>query len=135
MSSLYIRSYAKLNLYLKVLGRRKDNYHSIVTLFERIGLYDGLNLKSRPDNRIKITSDDQRLPCGQSNLAYRAASLLKKDLKIDKGLEIRIEKRIPIASGLGGGSSDAAGVLLGLNRRHVDHPRADFLLRQAVCRR
>ena len=111
-----IKSYAKVNLYLEVLKKRKDNYHQIITLFERISLCDEIWIIPRPDNRIRIICSHPGLPLGKTNLAWRAAELLKRGLSIKKGVDIKIDKRIPLASGLGGGSSNAASVLLGLNR-------------------
>jgi 4-diphosphocytidyl-2-C-methyl-D-erythritol kinase len=110
---LVLKSYAKLNLYLAVLNKRRDNYHNIKTVFEKIGLYDTVILKSRPDKKIKIISNNPAAPADSSNLAYRAARLLQTDLGIAQGLEIKI---IPVGAGLGGGSSNAASVLLGLNK-------------------
>jgi 4-diphosphocytidyl-2-C-methyl-D-erythritol kinase len=116
VKSLSIKSYAKLNLYLEVLNKRPDHYHNILTVFEKISLFDEITLKSRRDTQIKIISHQADVPLGEKNLAYQAASLLKKDLGINKGIDIKIEKRIPVASGLGGGSSNAASVLRGLNQ-------------------
>jgi 4-diphosphocytidyl-2-C-methyl-D-erythritol kinase len=116
VNSLNIRSYAKLNLYLKVLNKRKDSYHNIQTLFERINLYDEITLTPRRDKRIKIICNHPGVPKGKENLAYRAANLLRNNPGIDKGIDIKIKKRIPVAFGLGGGSSNAASLLLGLNR-------------------
>lgn len=116
MNKLTLKSPAKINLFLKVLARRPDGYHNIETLFERINLCDKIILQNIPRNIIEIRSKHPLLPKGRTNLAYIAASLLKKDFLINKGVRITIEKRIPIGSGLGGGSSDAATVLLGLNR-------------------
>lgn len=116
MKYIYIKSYAKLNLYLRVLNKRKDNYHSIITLFERIDLYDRIHLRPRKDSEVRLICADTDLPQGKSNLACQAAYLLQEKLDINKGIDIRIKKRIPIAAGLGGGSSNAAAVLIGLNR-------------------
>jgi 4-diphosphocytidyl-2-C-methyl-D-erythritol kinase len=116
VSTVCIKSYAKLNLYLRVLGKLRNNYHSIITVFERINLFDEVALQSRRDNQIRISCNNPAVPKGKSNLTYRAAHLLRKELDIDKGVNIGIIKRIPVASGLGGGSSNAAAVLIGLNR-------------------
>lgn len=116
MNTLTLDSYAKLNLYLEVLHKRKDNYHNLNTVFEKINLSDKIILKSRVDKQIKIFSSSRCIPKDNSNLAYRSAKLLQDKLHLDKGVDIRIEKRIPVGSGLGGGSSNAAYVLLGLNR-------------------
>lgn len=113
---LKLNSFAKLNLYLSVRSRRPDNFHNLTTIFERIDLADTLILKSRSDRKIKIITNARRLPKDKSNLCWRAAKLLQERLKIKKGVEIKIIKRIPIGSGMGGGSSNAASVLLGLNR-------------------
>lgn len=116
MNSLKLKSFAKLNLFLAVYNKRPDDYHRILTLFERIDLYDEIILKTRSNQRIRLISRHPDLPKGKKNLAFRAAELLKKDLGLKYGLEIIINKRIPLAAGLGGGSSNAACVLLGLNR-------------------
>ncbi|MDI6605811.1 MAG: 4-(cytidine 5'-diphospho)-2-C-methyl-D-erythritol kinase [Candidatus Omnitrophota bacterium] len=116
MAKLVLNSYAKLNLYLAVLNRRRDNYHNIKTLFERIDLADRITLVPRRDSKIKIICSDPRLPKDNSNLCYRSAKLLRESFNIKSGLEIRLIKRIPIGAGLGGGSSNAATLLLGLNR-------------------
>jgi len=113
---LTLNSYAKLNLYLEVLHKRKDNYHNIKTIFERIDLADKIILKSRRDKKINITCNAADVPQAHSNLAWRSAKLLQDSFNIDKGVDIKIIKRIPVGSGLGGGSSNAAAVLAGLNK-------------------
>lgn len=113
---MILKSYAKLNLYLEVLGLRKDNYHNIKTVFERISLHDTIVLKPRQDKKIKIYSDSQKIPLDESNLAFKSANLLQRTFNINKGADIKIIKRIPVGSGMGGGSSNAACVLLGLNK-------------------
>lgn len=116
MNSLVLNSYAKLNLFLEVVNKRKDNYHNLRTLFERIDLSDKVILKPRRDGKIKIICKNYDVPKNSSNLCYRSAKLLQEIFNIDKGLDIRIIKRIPVGAGLGGGSSNAACVLIGLNR-------------------
>lgn len=116
MKSLTVRAPAKLNLYLAVLHKRPDGFHSIHTVFEKIDLCDTLRLALCRDARITVTCDAKNIPSGEGNLAYKAAALVQEDLGIDKGVRITIKKMIPAARGLGGGSSDAAAVLLGLNR-------------------
>ena len=116
MNILKLTSHAKLNLYLKILGKRPDNYHSIITLFERINLSDQIELRSLPGNKIKIKSSGLAIPCNYRNLAYQAALLLQRKFAVNKGIEIRIKKNIPVSAGLGGGSSNAASVLIGLNK-------------------
>ncbi|MFC1594045.1 4-(cytidine 5'-diphospho)-2-C-methyl-D-erythritol kinase [Candidatus Omnitrophota bacterium] len=128
MRSLILKSPAKLNLYLNVIGKRRDGYHSLYSLFERIDLCDEITLTARTDSAIKISSTSSQIPSNSSNLAYTAAQLLKETLKICSGVSIRIKKRIPVAAGLGGGSSNAASVLLGLNRLwRLGLTKKDFL--------
>ena len=116
MQKLILNSYAKLNLYLEVLNKRKDNYHNIRTVFERIGLSDKIILKSRRDKKIKIICNLPQVPKDNTNLCYRSAKLLQDVFEVNKGADIKIIKHIPLASGLGGGSSNAAAVLWGLNK-------------------
>ncbi len=106
---------AKINLFLEVEGKRKDGYHNITTLFLKVGLYDRISFKKR-DKGIKLECRHSLIPDNpQDNLVYRAASLMHKRLSKDKGIEIHLEKNIPVGAGLGGGSSDAAATLLALN--------------------
>jgi len=111
-----LNSYAKLNLYLAVLNRRKDGYHNIKTIFERITLADTITLKPRRDKKLRIISASPDIPKNIKNTALRSAKLLQDSFNIRQGLDIKIVKRIPVGSGLGGGSSNAASVLIGLNQ-------------------
>ncbi|MCX5710525.1 MAG: 4-(cytidine 5'-diphospho)-2-C-methyl-D-erythritol kinase [Candidatus Omnitrophica bacterium] len=114
---MILKSYAKLNLFLQVFKRqRKDSYHNLITLFERIDLFDSITLKKRADSKIRVICSDRNVPSGKSNLCFRAASLLQDTCGVDKGVDIIIKKRIPVGAGLGGGSSNAAATLLGLNK-------------------
>jgi 4-diphosphocytidyl-2-C-methyl-D-erythritol kinase len=106
---------AKLNLYLRVLGKRPDGYHELETLFERVDLADELTVDPQPDG-LTLTCSDPTLSCGEDNLVLRAARLLGEETGTSRGARMRLLKRIPVAAGLGGGSSDAAAALLGLNR-------------------
>lgn len=103
-----------MNLALEVLGKREDGYHELATVLQAVDLSDLLTLEE--DKRIAIAVSDPGIPAGEENLAWRAAQLLKGAAGIDRGVRITLEKRIPVAAGLGGGSSDAAAVLLGLNQ-------------------
>ncbi|MFA5114901.1 MAG: 4-(cytidine 5'-diphospho)-2-C-methyl-D-erythritol kinase [Candidatus Omnitrophota bacterium] len=113
---MFLRSFAKLNLYLRVCGRRPDNYHDIRTVFERISIFDTISIKARRDTRINIECNSPLVPSGKDNLAFRAARILQDKFKARTGADIKIIKRIPPGAGMGGGSSNAASVLLGLNR-------------------
>ena len=116
MRSLKFLSPAKLNLSLKVLGKRPDGYHQLKTIFERIDLCDEITLRANNAGQIRILSSHASLPKGPKNLMYQAAHMLKEKYAVRQGVDIRIQKRIPIAAGLGGGSSNAATVLKGLNQ-------------------
>lgn len=115
-----ILSPAKINLFLHVTGKRPDGYHELVSLMCCVGLYDTISLKLGT-GKISVTCSDANVPEDETNLAYRAALLFFKTLKRNEGVEISIGKQIPVAAGLGGGSSNAASVLLGLNR-HYGYP-------------
>jgi 4-diphosphocytidyl-2-C-methyl-D-erythritol kinase len=111
---LRLRSFAKINLGLEVLGPRQDGYHELRTIFQTIDLHDDIEL--RPGGRdITVRCDHPGVPAGAANLAVRAAADLRRYAGKQDGLEIAITKRIPVAGGLGGGSSNAAAVLLGLD--------------------
>ncbi len=108
-----VRAPAKLNLGLRILDRRPDGYHEIETVFLPLVLFDTLVVERGPSG-IVLETDDPELPLGSDNLAVRAAERACAALGVEARLAIRLEKRIPVAAGLGGGSSDAAGVILGL---------------------
>ncbi len=116
MRSFKLSSYAKLNLALKVTGRRPDGFHELVTLFERIDLHDDISFAPAKDGVFTILCDDKRVPCDQRNLIWKAARVLSEGEKVNRGAKIIIRKRIPVAAGLAGGSSNGATALLGLNK-------------------
>ena len=105
-----------MNLRLEVLRRRGDGYHEIRTILQRISLSDRLSISLKREKGISVITDSPRLPVDEGNLAYRAASSLLEEAEARVGVEVHIQKRIPISSGLGGGSSNAASTLMGLNR-------------------
>jgi 4-diphosphocytidyl-2-C-methyl-D-erythritol kinase len=112
---LRVRSYAKVNLGLEVLGTRADGYHELRTLFQTVDLHDDIRLRpTRAD--IAVVCAHPAVPEDATNLAWRAADALRRHAKTEGGVEIVIEKRIPVAGGLGGGSSNAAATLLALDR-------------------
>jgi 4-diphosphocytidyl-2-C-methyl-D-erythritol kinase len=106
---------AKVNLRLDVLGKRPDGYHEIRTWIYPISLADELYITKVNSTKITVTSDHPDLPLGEENLAHRAAALFFKEHALAGGVQIEIIKRIPVAAGLGGGSSDAAAVLKAIN--------------------
>lgn len=105
---------AKINLWLSILGKRPDHFHEIETLMVPVSLADHLTLEKSAEG-IRFFCDDQSLPCDERNLAVKAAGLFFKKAAMTPAVEIRLRKVIPHGAGLGGGSSDAANVLLGLN--------------------
>jgi 4-diphosphocytidyl-2-C-methyl-D-erythritol kinase len=110
-----VKSYAKINWTLDVLFKREDGYHELRTIYQTVSLHDKLRI-SRTSGAIEILCDDERVPADETNLAHKAALLLRDAANIKAGARIEIEKRIPVAAGLGGGSSNAAATLLGLAR-------------------
>ncbi len=108
------RSPAKVNLYLRVLGKRQDGYHDIATLMQRISLYDEMEFSPR-DEGIVVKCPGSTLPENEGNIVYKAAKSLLSHASYSAGVEITIKKGIPIAAGLGGGSSNAATTLMTLN--------------------
>ncbi len=109
---------AKINLFLEVTGKRKDGYHTLATLFAKINIYDVLemeaNMSGRPELEIADELGFETLSAGPDNLVLKAATAFFRAFRIGQGVKIRLIKRIPMGAGLGGGSSDAAGTLLGL---------------------
>ena len=110
-----VRCPAKLNLFLELHGRRPDGYHEIETVMQAVTLYDDIELSARADGQIVLKCSDPDLSDGPGNLAWAAADILRRAVGLEAGVSISLEKRIPHGAGLGGGSSDAAGVLAGLN--------------------
>ncbi len=107
---------AKINLFLEVLGKRPDGYHELETVMQEIDLADTLRLEvTDRDQDIELTCTEPDIPCDQDNLVWKAARIFQKETGIKSGVRVHLIKRIPVAAGLGGGSSDAATVLKGLN--------------------
>lgn len=114
--SLVLESPAKINLRLEILRKREDGYHELKTIFQKISLHDTLHFSLKKGRGISITTDHPRLPVGKTNLIYRAAQSILRRSNYKGGVAIQIEKRIPLGAGLGGGSSNAATTLKGLNQ-------------------
>ncbi|RHW31800.1 4-(cytidine 5'-diphospho)-2-C-methyl-D-erythritol kinase [Neobacillus notoginsengisoli] len=113
---LLVKAPAKINLSLDVLHKRPDGYHEVEMIMTTIDLADRLELSHSDDGQIRIVSQNRYVPDDQRNLAYQAAQLLKDRFQVKEGVTIAIEKTIPVAAGLAGGSSDAAAALRGLNK-------------------
>ena len=115
LSSIQIRSYAKINWTLDVLHKREDGYHELRTIYQTVSLHDTISIADT-DGPIEIICDDPRVPCDETNLAFRAVAALRQATGSTRGARIEINKRIPVAAGLGGGSSNAAATLLGAGK-------------------
>jgi 4-diphosphocytidyl-2-C-methyl-D-erythritol kinase len=110
-----VRTPAKVNLFLEVLDRRADGYHDLDSLMVSVGLFDTLELADAPDGQVRLQCDTPGLSTGPDNLVCRAAELVRARFGISSGVDVRLSKHIPMQAGLGGGSSDAAATLLGLD--------------------
>lgn len=122
MTTLFEPAFAKINLTLDVLGKREDGFHDIKTVMQTISLRDDIEIDVGTGRPWVLRCDKEGVPCGETNLAWKAAKLFSDVTGINLGgVEIRITKRIPSQAGLGGGSADAAAVLRALNR-HFDSP-------------
>lgn len=116
MRPIIIRSRAKINLSLDVIGKRTDGYHEVQMIMQQVDLYDEIMItENRDKNDIVVNSNCDFIPKNDTNIAYKAAKLIKEQFNIPHGVNIHIEKNIPVAAGLAGGSANAAGVLKGLN--------------------
>jgi 4-diphosphocytidyl-2-C-methyl-D-erythritol kinase len=113
-STIVITAAAKVNLVLEILGKRPDGYHELATVMQAVDLSDRITLADA--DRVEFATDSATVPADDTNLAVRAAHALADAAGVTRGVRITLAKRIPVAAGLGGGSSDAAAVLLGLNR-------------------
>jgi 4-diphosphocytidyl-2-C-methyl-D-erythritol kinase len=116
METLDITAPAKVNLRLEIIRKRPDGYHEIRTIFQKVGLFDEITIKKTGVPGISLAVDTQAVPSDRTNLVYRAAELLLNHCKAPCGAAIELRKRIPAGAGLGGGSSDAAATLDGINR-------------------
>ncbi len=114
MKTMKVLARAKVNLLLRVLGKRTDGYHDLFTVFDRLSLADELELEPRPSG-ITLSCSRPDVPSGEKNLAWRAARAALDAAKSDRGVAIHLEKRVPAGAGLGGGSADAAAALVGTN--------------------
>lgn len=111
-----LKAMAKINLGLDVLRRRSDGYHDLRMIMQTVYLYDQIEIAEKEASGITLTTNVGYLPVNEDNLVYKAAKLLMEEFGIEQGVRIHLKKYIPVAAGLAGGSSDAAAVLIGINR-------------------
>ena len=123
-----IKAYAKINLHLDVLRKREDGYHDVNTVMQSISLCDDVSVTLTDDKTFSSECNVPGVPCDEKNIAVRAAALFASEVSSDKGAYIKIEKRIPMAAGLAGGSTDAAATLVAMNKLH-----GEVLSTEALC--
>lgn len=111
-----LRALAKINLGLDVLRRREDGYHELRMIMQTINMYDQLDMEISEERGIHITSNLPFIPTNENNLVYKAAKLLMDEFQVEQGLNVDLQKFIPVAAGMAGGSSDAAAAMIGVNR-------------------
>lgn len=117
-NDISLKALAKINLGLDVVRRREDGYHEVRMIMQTIHLYDRLDIKrtKEPGIQIQIQTNLSFLPVNENNLIYKAAKLLMDEFSITDGVSVKLDKRIPVAAGMAGGSTDAAAMLIGVNR-------------------
>ncbi|MCI8583208.1 MAG: 4-(cytidine 5'-diphospho)-2-C-methyl-D-erythritol kinase [Dorea sp.] len=118
MDKLELKALGKVNLGLDILGRKENGYHEVRMVMQTVYLYDRVILERSKIPGIRLETNLNFLPVNENNIAYKAAELLKKEFGIDEGIKIILDKHIPVAAGMAGGSSNAAAVLFGMNRMY-----------------
>lgn len=116
MNSIELKSRAKINLSIDVLGKREDGYHLVEMIMQTIDLYDIIKIDELCSDNIIINSNSEDIPLDSNNIVYKAINLIRDTFNIKKGVKVFIQKNIPIAAGMAGGSSNAAAILVGLNK-------------------
>lgn len=116
MESIRLKARAKINLGLDVLGKRENGYHDVRMVMQTIGIYDRLIMTKIPEDEIRIISNLSFLPVNENNLIYKAIKMLKDEYHFQGGVEVNLNKFIPVAAGMAGGSTDAASAMFGVNR-------------------
>ncbi len=115
MNSITKKAYGKLNLSLDIVGKREDGYHLVRMIMQTVDLYDVITIEKQPQPGISLTTNRPDLPTDKDNLIFQAANLLLNEYTISEGVRIHLEKHIPIAAGMAGGSADCAATLTGIN--------------------
>ena len=116
MDHISLKALAKINLGLDVVRRREDGYHEVRMIMQTIHLYDKLDIQKTTESGIAITSNLSYVPTNENNLVYKAGKLLMDEFDIKEGVSVHLQKRIPVAAGMAGGSTDAAAMLYGMNQ-------------------
>lgn len=127
MEQIVLKAYAKINLGLDVLGRLPNGYHKVKMVMQTVGIFDELTLE-KAEGEVTATTDSAELPVDRDNLICRAAVLMRETYAIKEGVRIHLKKAIPIAAGMAGGSTDAAAVMLGMNRLFsLERPKEELM--------
>ncbi|ADZ85807.1 4-(cytidine 5'-diphospho)-2-C-methyl-D-erythritol kinase [Cellulosilyticum lentocellum] len=133
MNSIILKGRAKINLTLDVVGKRENGYHDLQMIMQTINLYDTIFIRKAKTPGIRLTANFSWLPTNEKNIAYRAAQLFFEEAGIEEyGVSIEITKRIPVAAGLAGGSTDAAATLVGLNRLYETFYKREKLMEMGL---
>lgn len=127
-----LEAMAKINLGLDILGKREDGYHEVRMIMQTISMCDVLELHKTEEPGIVIDTDEEVVPADENNLVYRAAKLLMDEFHVKEGLSVKLEKHIPVAAGMAGGSSDAAATFVGVNELFELGLSKEELMQRAV---
>jgi 4-diphosphocytidyl-2-C-methyl-D-erythritol kinase len=114
MNNLNVKAYAKINLFLEIVGKRPDGYHNLQTIMQQIDLYDKISFQSINEDKIDLKCNKANLSADENNIVYKAVKAIKTEFNIKKGIKIVLTKSIPMGAGLGGGSSDCAQTIKAL---------------------
>ena len=116
MNEIGLKAYGKINLALDVVRKREDGYHEVRMIMQTVKMYDYIKIRKSKEKGIRVYTNLSFLPTDENNLVYKAAKLLMDEFNIEQGIDIKLDKFIPVAAGMGGGSSDAATVMIGINK-------------------
>ena len=132
MDKMELKALGKINLGLDVLGRRENGYHDVRMVMQTVYLYDQIRIEKTKKPGIELSTNLFYLPVNENNLAYQAADLLMKEFDVKEGVKITLDKHIPVAAGMAGGSSDAAAAFVGVNRLFRLGLSQEELMKRAV---
>ena len=131
-TQLHLNAFAKVNLGLDVVRRREDGYHDVRMIMQSVRLYDRIRLKKNASGEVRLSCNVSFLPLDDRNLVYKAVQMIREAYHIEEGVDVDIEKHIPVAAGLAGGSSDAAAAFVGMNQLFGLRIREDDLMGYGV---
>lgn len=132
MKQVELKALAKINLGLDVLGKRENGYHDVRMIMQTIYLYDHVKIEKKEEPGIEMTTNLSYLPVDEKNIAFKAAQMLSDEFELKQGVKITLEKHIPVAAGLAGGSTNAAAVLFGMNKLFGLHLSQKELMKRGV---